>query len=85
MLQDTSVGNTAQSGFLIGDKDSFMMHKRGTLHCSSPQHEVPVLSVPEAPAVVLHHLHAEPAELVVQEHVHQVELHHQADEVQGLA
>ena len=49
-----------------------------------PEHEVPVLPVPEAPAVVLHHLHAEPAELVVEEHVHQVELHHQADEVQGL-
>ena len=65
--------------------DSYKAEQQEVLAFYPPEHEVPVLPVPEAPAVILDHLHAEPAELVVEEHVHEVELHHQADEVQGLA
>ena len=50
-----------------------------------PEHEVPVLPVPEAPAVVLDHLETEPAELVVQEGVDQPELNDHQQEVEELA
>ena len=53
-------------------------------HALPPQHQVPVLPVSEAVAVVLHHLPPEPSELVVQEDVDQVELENQADKVQRL-
>ena len=50
-----------------------------------PQHEVSVLAVSEAPAVILQDLPAKPAEFVVEENVHQIELEYQAGKVQALA
>ena len=50
-----------------------------------PEHEVPVLSVPEAPAVVLDHLQPEPTELVVEETVDEPELDNHQQEVEELA
>ena len=51
----------------------------------SPQHQVSVLAVSEAPAVILQHLPAKPAELVVEENINQVELENQTGEIQSLA
>ena len=50
-----------------------------------PQHEVSVLAVSEAPAVILQDLPAKPAELVVEENINQIELENQTGEIQSLA
>ena len=66
----------------IGDVTGHLCREDGAERV--PEHQVPVLTIPEAPAVVLHHLQAKPTELVVQESVDQPELDDHQEEVEKL-
>ena len=76
------MGKTAQRGFLGVSHGEYERGHGGRL---LPEHEVSVLTVPEAPAVVLHHLETKPTELVVEEGVDQPELDDHQEEVEELA